>query len=213
MLIDGPFKPTPADALKYGPIDLGEGGRRVLSLITRAQGEKQIVRPKHALNRQDFSLPGYSEHLHIDGPYTPRLEFGDLDDPDGVSKIILFAFSQDAGPKGDKTPFDYGRELIVPNSTVVELLKDAQPGTKVAISKEGKHREYAKARTTESRIAADSYMNFDITSDGIYLPLLLNVDPDSGEVLFLFNRYLGEAQTLLFSERGLHGKPTVRPLL
>jgi hypothetical protein len=196
-----PIAPTsPADAAEQKPV-IADRVIRAVSLIQVAQGEPVIIHPKKPLCRNDFTFVD-GEHIRVDGYYVPRIEFGDLTNREGLSRIILFAYSQDGDGKSDVPTLSYRREIVFLNSMAIDALLVGEAKGNAT------HLEHSQALTADTRVTADTGINFEISDDFVFT-LTSTVPPNSRTAVVAFNQFQGEPQILYFDEGGRFRKPSV----
>ena len=209
MTNDGPFKPTPEDAAspeeqilgisKYAPI--------ALSIIDVAQrGMKPILKLDNALSTQDINFFRHNNiSLNIDYPFSPILNFGELDDPKTPCGITLLAISQDAGA-GYRIPLLFGKQIIFGKSIALALLSKVKPGETATIEGKGKYHVYSKTYTSDQEVQTDRRVNF-VRNTPVGLSLELELTTDSKKVIFCFSTrekdQISIARELTFEKKGI----------
>ncbi|HUD20307.1 MAG TPA: hypothetical protein VMR81_07730 [Patescibacteria group bacterium] len=189
MTNDGQFKPTPKDVAlgQEQTPEISKYGQIALSIIDGAQiGMQRVIELDHALDTRDLNFLHHNyTSLNIEYPFSPVLNFGDLDDPERPCEITLLVISQNAGA-GDRVPLSYGERIIFGKGMALDLLSKVKPGETAKIEGKGTYRVHSQTRTPDSEISHDPRVNFN-RKNTVGLTLELELTNDAKKVVFRFS--------------------------
>jgi hypothetical protein len=202
-------KPTPKEiAVKQEPTSrISKHGLKVISIIDKAQEVKEdlFYVNYHALDGfNQYFLRHNNASLHIDQAFTPRVVFGDLDNPKKTPKITLSALFNKADANGNGVPLSYGKEILFGKDMAVDLLSHIEPGKTVRAEGKGDYHEYSKTFTPDAEISNNLNYNYDRHKT---IGLILELSLDSRHVVFRFTMegkgVKDISQELIFEDKGI----------
>jgi len=152
-------------------------------------------------------------HMHISGYlFSPKLEFGNLGNPQKPCEITLFAARQMYPTVGqhpataDGVRLEYGEELLFGKKLAIELLSKVSPGETVRVRGRGRYRVYSEIRSQYDELADNPNVNYDDRTR-VRLTLELSLSEDSRKVVFSITTRKTGTEKLTFEKGRLLRAP------